>query len=317
MIKFMKFPYAAFIILVGLIIVSCKEFLEESIADRQMILLSPGREAQIANYSVDFIWEHMEDALAYRLQVVGPDFRDVNLYYADTVVEDNHFTLSLAPGEYEWRVKGLNGSSESAYTTRSFIVYESDLSKQIVLLNSPGDKHITAKPEINFNWQILYGSTAYRLQIDTNNFTGDSAMYDQLIETSNMSYTLPKEREYQWRVRAESDTSQSQWSATRSLIYDATSPAAPQPKAPANNASVSSPVTIQWDPVADAESYQLYVYKSDSTTLYSDVYPLSLTETSHSFSAGAVGETLLWRIRAKDQAGNTSDYSPYRSFMIQ
>lgn len=308
-----------FILFIGLLFTAfaCKEFLEEDIKDRQVTLLSPGNQAQIPTYTVTFLWEQLDDALEYRLQVASPDFDSVSLYHADTVVTAPKFTLSLEPGIYQWRVQARNGSSETMYTTRAFVIYESDLSKQVVVQTDPADQLLTANTALRFGWQTLFGATGYRLQIDTNNFTDpENLLYDGVLESTGHNFTIPKEQVYQWRVRAESDTSQSMWSTVRQFTYDRTPPAVPTMTAPGNNASVSSPVTLRWEAVSDAVKYQLYVYKSDSTTLYSSTYPLSLEGTSHNFTSSSIGERVIWRLRATDKAGNTSGYSSYRSFMI-
>jgi len=296
---------------------SCEEFLEEDISDREVTLLSPGDQAEIPTYTLTFLWEPMEDALEYRLQVVTPDFTSVSLYQADTVVNTNKFTLSLAPGEYQWRVRGLNGSSESKYSTQSFVIYESDLSKQVVVQAAPADQLLTASTTLTFRWQNLYGVGTYRLQVTTNDFQEeDQLLYNELVNNTSTNFTIPEEDQYQWRVRAETDTSQSLWSAVRTFTYDKTPPAAPVLTTPANNASVARPVTLRWEAVSDAEKYQLYVYKSDSVTLYNQSYPLNLSGTSHSFTEGTLGERLIWRLKASDKAGNVSAFSGYRSFVI-
>lgn len=307
------------ILFIGLLFIAfgCKEFLEEDIKDRQVTLLSPGNQAQIPTYTINFLWEQLDDALEYRLQVVSPDFDSVSLYHVDTVVTTPKFSLSLEPGIYQWRVKALNGSSETVYTTGSFVIYESDLSKQVVVQTEPADQLLTANTALRFGWQTLFGATGYRLQIDTNNFADtENLLYDRVLESTRHNFTIPREQVYQWRVRAESDTSQSLWSTVRQFTYDRTPPAVPTMVAPGNNASVPSPVTLRWQAVSDATKYQLYVYKSDSTTLYNTNYPLTLEGTSHSFTSSNIGERVIWRLRATDKAGNTSGYSGYRSFVV-
>jgi len=308
-----------YILLIGFFFTAfaCKEFLEEDIKDREITLLSPGNGAEIATYNITFMWDHMEDALDYQLQIVSSGFDSVSLYHADTIVFENKFTLSLEPGKYQWRVRGLNGSSQSRYTTRSFVIYESDLTKQTVILTEPGDKVLTGNTSLRMGWQQLFGATGYRLQIDTANFASEEELvYNNVLEGTSFSFTIPKEQNYQWRVRAETDTAQSLWSAIRIFGLDKTPPAVPALTAPANNASLPNPVTLRWEGVSDAAKYQLYVYKSDSTTLFSPTYPLTLEGTTHNFNGGTVGERVLWRLRATDKAGNTSGFTPYRSFTI-
>ena len=58
----------------NILISSCKEFIEPSIAKRQVVLEAPVDQYQSTKYTVNFWWNGVEDALAYRLQVVTPGF---------------------------------------------------------------------------------------------------------------------------------------------------------------------------------------------------------------------------------------------------
>lgn len=296
---------------------SCSEFFEKSIADGEVELLSPGVDAQTNVYLVNFLWEPLDDALQYRLQLASPAFDTVSLFHADTTLDKTLFSISLQPGEYAWRVKALNGSSATDYTTRSFTIHEATLSTQTVLQVTPPDNFITAQGRVELGWQDIFSAENYRVQVDTNGFADKSGpMLDRVVEEVSLAIELTNEARYQWRVRAENDTAQSRWSAVRSLVYDQTPPATPVLAAPANNAQVSRPVTLQWNRIDDAVSYSLYVYKSDST-LFDTQFPMRLESTSYSFDAGARGERILWRVRATDRAGNESGYSGWRNFTIR
>lgn len=311
-----RLSHAIFLV-ICISLTACEEFLEESIEGKSVILLSPGNQAELPSYNINFMWENMEHANAYRLQVAKPDFDSLQLIFADTIVERTQFGMSLEPGAYQWRVQGLNGSSEGAYVVRSFVIYESDLRRQLVLLDTPADHYITSEASISYAWQQLYGATSYRIQLDTNAFQDESRiMLDSVTMLNAFRMTMTSEGEFQWRVRAESDTSTSAWSAVRSLVYDHTPPATPVLSSPGNNSTVNRPVTLRWDAIADADHYLLYVYKADSTTLFSAAYPTRQIAVSHNFNHGNLNERLLWRVRAVDRAGNASEFSPYRSFVL-
>lgn len=105
---------------------ACTEFMEPSITNGNVELLSPGVRAETTTYNVQFFWEPLEHARHYRLQVASPTFSRAVLFYADTTLDKTNFSITLAPGKYHWRVKALNGSSETRYTTRSFIIHEAE-----------------------------------------------------------------------------------------------------------------------------------------------------------------------------------------------
>jgi len=295
----------------------CSEFLEESIEDAQVELLSPGADAQTNTYVVNFLWDPLDHALQYRLQLASPSFDSVALFHADTIVDKTQFSISLQPGQYEWRVKGLNGSSETLYSLRAFTIHEAALSTQTVLQTAPADDFVTSQARIEMAWQEIFSAKNYRLQVDTSGFADDEdPVFERVVDGESFTLDLPREAAYQWRVRAENDTAQSRWSTVRRFVYDRTPPAAPQQAAPANEAQVNRPVTLSWNAAEGATGYRVYVYKSDST-LFSDQFPVRQAATSYTFNAGARGERILWRVRAMDRAGNESAFSSWRSFVIR
>lgn len=298
-------------------VAACSDFFEESIADGELELLSPGREAETNVYLINFMWEPLDHALQYRLQLASPSFDSVALFHADTTLDKTLFSISLQPGEYQWRVKALNGSSSTVYTTRSFIIHEAALSTQTVLQVAPPNNFITDQDEVEVSWQGIFSAKNYRLQVDTAGFADEAdLLFERVVDGEAFTFEIPDEQRYQWRVRAENDTAQSRWSTVRNFLYDETPPSAPALTAPANGTQVNRPVTLRWSGSEDVAAYQLYVYKSDST-LFNDQFPLRLENPSHVFDAGARGERILWRVRAMDRAGNESGYSTWRSFIIR
>ncbi|MEC3882002.1 hypothetical protein [Parapedobacter sp. 10938] len=296
---------------------ACSEFFEEPIDGSEVVLLSPGEGVGTTTYVMQFLWEPLDNALVYQLQVAAPSFASPIHFYADTLLEKHFFRVSLEPGAYQWRVRALNGSSETAYSTRSFDIHEAALSHQTVLQEAPAENHVTGQEEIKLSWQSIFNATGYRLQVDTNSFIeGEKPLLEEEIEGWEVGLKLPREHRYQWRVRAENDTAYSRWSSVRTFVVDRTPPPAPVLSLPANNAQVSRPVDISWEKATGSSTYMVYVYKADST-LFSGSYPIRQTGTSFTFHEGSKGETILWRVRAVDPAGNVSNYSRWRGFYLR
>ena len=295
----------------------CKEFIEPSIEDRKVVLLAPSNGTESTVYAQTFWWEQVEDALKYRLQVVSPNFSHPATLLLDTLVSLDKFSFTLDPGTYEWRVRAENGSSQTSYTSSAFVIYATEITEQQPQLQSPASGLVTAVGSATFSWLKLYGADEYRLEVDTNSFANESSLFlDQ--RTSNLEYNVSftRDKVYQWRVKAIDGTTESKWSAIRTVTFDSTPPGKVVLSSPATGVSVSSPVTLRWDATATAAKYQLYVYKSNQTTAYSTTYPLTLTGTTHAFT-GVVGETVYWQVRAIDGVGNTGAMSEMRSFVVQ
>ncbi|MES2113012.1 MAG: hypothetical protein V4577_29955 [Bacteroidota bacterium] len=298
---------------------SCDAIIEPSIKNKLIQLEAPADLSQSSNYAINFWWDEVEHALSYRLQVVTQTFAAPGGLVLDTVVTRNRFLFTFNPGKYQWRVMAANGSSGTEYTSpRSFEVEPSSIKQQTVQLSLPGNNFITNQTTVVFQWSSLYGATKYRFEIDSNNFVDESKVLANMpISGLQVSYTFPADRHYQWRVRAENDTAQSLWSAINLVTYDHMPPKAVAVTAPADNLTVSLPVALQWSATEAGAKYKLYVYKSDSTTLYNNSFPVTLNALSYSFNSGVSGDKVYWKVSAVDAAGNEGPASDLRHFVIQ
>lgn len=298
---------------------SCDAIIEPSITTKQVQLEAPTDGYQSTSYTVNFWWDQIDHALSYRLQIVSSTFAVPGSLVLDTVIKHNRFAYNFSPGNYQWRVLAQNGSSQTAFTTpRSFTVIASSIKQQAVQLISPANNFITNQSSSIFQWSSLYGATKYRFQIDTNNFANPTVVIsDQLIPGQQITYTFPKDQVYQWRVRAENDTAQAQWSAINTVTYDHTPPPKVTLVSPTNGQSVALPVSLQWNSSVSAVKYKVYVFKGDSTTIYNQNFPAQVNTTSYIFNSGSPGDRIYWKITAQDAVGNESQASPLRSFILQ
>ncbi|WDF76608.1 hypothetical protein PQ469_22230 [Mucilaginibacter sp. KACC 22773] len=297
---------------------ACKEFIEPSIAKRQVTLEAPANQYQSTKYTINFWWDGVEDALAYRLQVVTPGFDSIGGLILDTLVKDIKFTSTLEPGNYQWRVRAENGSSQTDYSpARSFIIEQSSLTNQTVTLSSPSNNTSTSVNAALFKWNSLYGATKYQVEIDTNNFANEDALvYNQVVPGLQVNFTFPKDQVYGWRVRAENETEQSKWSAINYVTYQLPLPAQVSLVSPAAGSSVSLPVQLSWNSVTGVPGYKLYVFKSDSTTLYSNSFPVTVNSTGYSFNLGVTGEKIYWKVSALNASGKEGKASALRNFVL-
>ncbi|MDB5133277.1 MAG: hypothetical protein JWR02_3026 [Mucilaginibacter sp.] len=318
----MKIRQLGFLTAIGFVMTllsSCDAIIEPSISKRQVQLEAPADQYMSTSYTLNFWWDEVSNALSYRLQVVTPNFAAPGNLVLDTVVTRNRFAFNFNPGNYQWRVLAQNGSSQTAFTPpRNFTVVASSIKQQTVQLTSPANNYITNQSNIFFQWSSLYGATQYRFEIDTNNFANPNTVISNLaIPGQQINFTFPKDQVYQWRVRAENDTAQAQWSAVYTVTYDHTPPGKVNLVAPANGQTVPLPVSLQWGTSISATRYKLYVFKSDSTSLYNQNFPLQVNAASYSFNLGKSGDKVYWKVTALDAAGNESLPSDLRNFVLQ
>ena len=300
-----------------IMITSCKDIIEPSIKNHKVSLEAPGNQYQSSSYAVNFWWDEVEDALKYHLQVVTPDFNQIDGLVLDTLVATNKFVINMQPGNYTWRVRAENGSSQTSYSaTRSFMIKTSSLTQQTIQLIAPVNNLLTNQASVVLQWGTLYGADKYQLELDTNNFANENDLvYNQAMPGGQYTFVIPKDKTYQWRVRAQNDTSKSQWSNIYIFTYDHMPPAKVSLIAPTEGQLVNAPVSLQWNNTVTAVKYKLYVFKSDSTTVYGPGFPILLNSNSYTLATGSSGDRIYWKVSAIDAAGNEGASSVPRSFV--
>lgn len=290
---------------------SCtKDFIETDIKDKTVTLISPSDNYQSPSATVTFWWKELEGAAKYNLQVVTPDFSNVQRLVLDTNVTGVKFTYTLSPGSYQWRVKATNNGSSTQYTMRSLAIDSvPDLSAESVVLVSPTNGFVTNQTTNTFRWNALSSADDYRFQILNSSST---EIVDIILMADSFSYTL-NAGTYTWQVRAQNSTSNTLYSS-RSITVDAAAPSVSVIDAPANGDTLFNPVLIQWTRNISATGDSLFIYP-DSLVL-AVVYKGYTTNESYSFS-GTVGQDYFFRLKSGDAAGNWSGYSALRKFWIK
>ena len=95
-----------------------------------------------------------------------------------------------------------------------------------------------------------------------------------------------------------------------------TTPSAPSLVAPANGATnVAQPVTLDWNNVTDATSYEVQV--DNSSTIASPFVATQTVTASQAALSGLPAQQLWWRVRARNAAGVSGPFSSVRSFTPQ
>ncbi|MEP3208642.1 MAG: hypothetical protein ABJN95_05610 [Maribacter sp.] len=151
-------------IVLVIVFASCDDILEVPEIDKEQIsVLAPLEGAVINGNTVRFNWNALEDARSYKLEVAQPNFVNTTQIVLDSIiVEDTLGTLTtkvqstLLNGNYEWRVKGLNGGIETPFTTNSFSV-DGDENIDLIPPNTPtlvapADGTIQDETSVSFNW---------------------------------------------------------------------------------------------------------------------------------------------------------------------
>lgn len=92
-------------------------------------------------------------------------------------------------------------------------------------------------------------------------------------------------------------------------------PAAPTLVSPANDATPAQPVTLDWNDVTNATSYEVQV--DNSSTLSAPFVANPTVSVSQVTLSGLPAQTLWWRVRARNSAGVFGPFSSTRRFTPQ
>lgn len=115
--------YKIVLLLLALIIFSCEDIIEvPDISQNVVVVLAPTENVVINETNINFSWNTIEDADAYKLQIATPNFEAATQIVLDTTIINTNFTKTLDIGSYQWRVRAENSEYQTNYTTQSFTV---------------------------------------------------------------------------------------------------------------------------------------------------------------------------------------------------
>lgn len=291
---------------------SCSEIVEEKdLAEKTVNLVAPVNNAQFFSSGVTFSWEALKGATQYQIQIAKPNFSNPLQIVIDSNINTNSFTQQLPIGDYEWRVKALNNSSSTNYTTRFIaVISNADFQSNTVILSSPANNLITNTAAQFLSWQSILGATNYQIQVYN---ASNTLVLDQSTTTNSYNYTFPV-GDFQWRVRASNGTQQTLYSS-RSILVDVTAPNTPILNSPANSSTTTaSSITFEWSRVpivGSAEKDAISIYSNSALTTL-----VSTTETTSPYTTTLAAGTYYWRVKSTDTAGNIGSNSLVFSFTI-
>jgi hypothetical protein len=292
-------------------------FFEKDLGNAQVILNSPPDSTQTMVATQTFWWEEVTGATKYRLQIVHPNFNAPLQLVLDTTINEFIYSYTLIPGKtYQWRVRAENESSETPYTTRTIFVNDtSDLSQQIVLVQSPTDNACLGYlNNINFQWQGLSQADSYTFIIEKNGIV----IHQETLTTTTKIFSLNAEGNYEWKVRAENSSSVTPY-FQRNLSIDTTPPNPPLLLLPVNNDTITTSfINFTWSRGTETGcniTDKVYIYSDSVFVNQVDVITVSTPGLSYvnNLSSGFY----FWRVQSTDLAGNISYFSTKRRIYIQ
>ena len=173
---------------------------------------------------------------------------------------------------------------------------------------------LTNDPTPDLTWGAVVGAVDYQLQLDNNSDFSSPEADDIVTSTSFTPSSDLTDNRYYWRVRARNmDGDAGLWSSVWYFTLDTVAPDIPVLSSPVDGfVTTSSRPVLRWGAAAGAYSYEVQL---DLTNPPGAI----VSETrgrSYSPPGPLMAGMYFWRVRAKDGAGNVSDWSDIYSMVV-
>jgi hypothetical protein len=287
----------------------CEDVLEKDISSKSIDFTFPLTNAVVVSNTVNFQWNKLEGVKTYRLQI----FDKNQFLILEKVTEDlNHSYTFQNADEYQWRIRGENFAYNSNYTSfiKFTVVSPIDLSTQNIILTNPTNNLNTNNKNLYLNWQSLPNVTGYKLDV-INTTSGQNVYSIANLSTNNSTLSaanLAQDGIYQWKVQGFNLTSITPV-ALATFSLDTTLPNQPTLIAPSNNSvkTINQAVVFSWSIAQDAGVVQSpinYTIEFSVDNNFSTILQSSTATTSSFSQTFLTANTIYWRVKAQDSAGN-------------
>lgn len=304
------------LMLLILCISSCDDVFETDIESKSIRLLSPADSMTSISNLVYFSWETLEGAEKYNFQIVSNNFANPLLYICDSNVTSNFISYVLPPGNYQWRVKGVNFGYSTNYSYRSFkINLSNDISAIIPQIITPEFGDTTNKTLFYFKWNSVPYAVDYRYELWKGKVGNGIKICSIILDTNIFHYTIPVEGYYEWQVRGQNNSSNTPFSIS-TLFCDTTRPTQALLVSPPNySVYADTIIDFQWTRINIPGSTEY-----DSLILYSDSLMHSKAGAfkvlNKTISKVLLNGNYWWKIKSYDKAGNEGNSSSLFRFTV-
>jgi hypothetical protein len=303
------------IIILSIVVLSCKNWVNVDISDEEVTLISPLQNHVDSLQDKTFSWEELEDVDHYQLQIVSPSFDSIVELVLDSPVAITFFSTSLTPGTYQWRVRGQNEDFNTKWAVRNLEVSNTaSLNGQEITGVSPNTGTNSNNMNHTFIWNELTSANNYLIIVEDNSNTQIST---QNIEVESYNYTFPTEGVFTVKIQGLNNLSASVQKEI-SIQIDTTIPVNITYDYPAYDTIKSFPQAFTWTAAINTGSAitENLIIASDS--LMNNVLLDTTLNGYNSIQLDSVNTNglLYWRIKRLDAAGNESQNEPSQRFWI-
>jgi len=230
------------------------------------VLIAPADGASNVTSPVTFDWNDVPGATSYRLLASFGGGQP----NAIAVTRDSQYSISVPAGPVEWWVVAL--AQNCPFTTSSHFRFTAAGSTascppnlSAPALTAPANGATNVSSPVTLAWSAVSGVSAYRVYAQVGSASGVI-----LATTQATQITAPfPQASVTWFVEAQFANCPSTFSKASTFTVAAGSACSSTPAtliAPANNATLSAPVTFQWSAVTGAAGYKLYLGSGNTAT---------------------------------------------------
>lgn len=242
-------------------------------------ILTPAAAAEVTS-PVTVSWTAVPNAAQYRVTLKTEN----GAIALSSRTTNTSASLPLPSGTFIVQVEALGQDCESSSAERRFTVREgancaTNAAPVPVSPVGPESQPAPAQSPVTLTWSAVANAIGYRVWVGGDE---DEPFEDVALTTQTSDEIELEPGRYRWFVQALFEGCGPTRSAIAYFVIPDTEGCtreAPQVVAPANGATVNSPVTIDWSPVAGAEKYRVLALVDDKLTLLGTTEDTQLTRT--------------------------------------
>lgn len=312
------------LLILVLICTSCRDFIEKDISEDMIEVYTPYNGDTVTSGDIQFMWKELDGANQYNIQIVKPNFGQIETFLVDSNVNGTSVSFQLDKGNYEWRIQGVNNGYKTEYLVHTLYVdSSSNLNNFSINIIAPQNNFYSNTTTIQANWNQVSIADNYNVILKSGSdwTSGTTNESDNTTNTNYTFSTLLSEQTYILGVRAENNYPSYTDYETRVINIDQTSPGQPTITTPTYESffNTNNTVSFDWTRANDIGIIQspqydsIYIYTDSLQTLF---LREQLTPTDFQTTFPNTGD-YFWRIKTFDEAGNESTYSTTGKIIIQ
>ncbi|MDD3044416.1 MAG: S8 family serine peptidase [Candidatus Delongbacteria bacterium] len=251
-------------------------------------LITPANASLTSDLTPTFDWNDVSGATSYTIQIDdAAAFTSVN-YTNSPTVSTYTPASNLPTGTWYWRVLATNANGSSAYTSGWSVTLGNPPAAPTLALPANASTLYILQP--TFDWNDVSGATSYTILVDNNSNFGSPEINQSPAVSTYTPGTDMALGSYYWKVLSTNTFGSSAYSSTYTVTV------APL-TAPINvvTSVAGSDLTVSWDAVAGATSYDIY----SSIDPYG-TYTFVTNIATNSYVVTASETKLFWYVVAKN-----------------